>query len=78
MGGGGRVLGKTVRLQAIDVRTEGSEAEVLESKFPGTRADLAAGAGVGASARGVKPPTDVARGPRVLRIKTVARPVKPA
>jgi hypothetical protein len=67
-----------MRLQTIDIRTDGSEAEMLESKLSGAGTNFATGAGVGAPIGRIEPATNVARGTRILGIETISRAVKPA
>jgi hypothetical protein len=73
-----RVLGEAVRLEAVDIGADGSEAEVMKGEFLGAGADLAGGAGVGTSCGGIEAAADVTRGTRILRDKASTRAVETA
>jgi hypothetical protein len=72
------VLGEAMRLETVDVWAYGGEAEMLESEFPGTGANLAAGAGIRAACGRVETATNVARGAGELGEETVAGAIKTA
>jgi hypothetical protein len=65
-------------LQTVDIGTDGSEAEMLESKLSGTGTNFTTGTGIGAPIGRIEPATNVARGTRILGVETVSRAVKPA
>ncbi len=72
------MLGETMRLEAINIGPKRSEAEMLESKFLGASADLAARARVRAARSRVEASANVPGCSWVLGEETISGAVKSA
>ncbi len=64
------MLGNAVRLEAINIRADCGEAEVLEKEFLVSGTDFAGGAGSGAAGGRIESATDIAGRARVEGLGT--------